>query len=119
MKICFASVLHLHIRSINKNFGNFKMFFSNLSFSFSIICLSETDWLNESNVDTSIYELPNYVSVHQIRIHYEGGEVPVYTHKNFQFKIRNDLSINRKDIESSVVELLHEKRRNTLFTVVY
>ena len=44
------SVLHLHIRSINKDFENFKMFLSNRNFSFSIICFSET-WLNDLNVD--------------------------------------------------------------------
>ena len=75
------------------------MFLSNLNFSFSIICFPET-WLNDSNVDNSNYELPNYVSVHHIRNHYKGGGVSVYIHKNFKFKIRNDLSINSKDIES-------------------
>ena len=109
--------MHLNIRSINKNFENFKMFLSNLNFSFSIICLSET-WLNDSNVDNSNYELPNYVSVHQIRNHYKWGGVSVYIHKNFEFKIRNDLSINSKDIESISGELLYEKRRNTLFNVI-
>ena len=64
--------------------------------------------MNDSNVDNSNYELPTYVSVHQIRNHYKG-----------KFKIRNDLSINSKDIESIRVELVYEKRRNTLFNVVY
>ena len=45
-----TSVLHLNIRSVNKDFENFKMFLSNKNFSFSIICFSET-WLNDSNVD--------------------------------------------------------------------
>ena len=71
------SVLHLNIRSINKNSENFKMFLLNLNFNFSIICFSET-WLNDSNVDNSNYELPNYVSVHQIRNHYKRGGVSVY-----------------------------------------
>ena len=84
------------------------MFLSNLNFSFSIICFSET-WLNDSNVDNSNYELPNYVSVHQIRNHYKGGGVSVYIHKNFEFKIRNDLSINSKDIESIGVEFISNK----------
>ena len=94
------------------------MFLSNLNFSFSIICFSET-WLNDSNIDNSNYELPNYVSVHQIKNHYKEGGVSGYIHKNFEFKIRNDFSINSKDIETIGVELLHEKRRNTLFNVVY
>ena len=82
------------------------MFLSNLNISFSIICFSET-WLNDSNVDNSNHELPNYVSVHQIRNHYEEIEVSVYIDKNFEFKIRNDLSINSKDIESIGVKLLY------------
>ena len=62
----------------------------------------------------------NYVSVQHIGNHYyKGGGVSVYIHKNFEFKPRNDLSINCKDIESIRVEFLHEKRRNTLINVVY
>ena len=110
--------MHLNIRSINKNFGNFKRFLSNLIFGFSIICFSEA-WLDDSNVDNSNYELPNYVSVHQIRNHYKGGGVSVYILKNLEFKIRDDLSINFKDIESVGVKILHAKRRNSLFNVVY
>ena len=79
-----VSVLHLNVRSINKNFESFKIFLSNLNFSFSIICFSET-WLNDSNLDNSNYELPNYVGVHQIKNHYKGGGVSVYIHKNFEF----------------------------------
>ena len=92
-----VSVLHLNIRSINKNLENFKMLLSNLNCSFSIICFSET-WLNDSNVDNSNYQLSNYVGVLQIRKHYKRGGISVYIHKNFEFKIRNDLSINRKDV---------------------
>ena len=66
-----VSVLHLSIRN-NKHFKNFKIFLSNLNFSFSIICFSET-WLNDSNEDNSNYELQNYVNVHQTRNHYKGG----------------------------------------------
>ena len=105
-----VSVLHLNIRSINKNFDKFKMFLSDQNFSFSIIHFSET-WLNDSSVGSSNYELPNYVNVHQIRNLYKGGGVAIYIHKNFEFKIRDDLSINSKDIESIRVELLYEKRR--------
>ena len=93
------------------------MFSSNLNFSFSLICFSET-WLNDSNVDNSNYELPHCVSVHQIRNHYKGGGVSVNIHKNFEFKIKNDLSINNKDIELIGAEPLHEKRRKTLINVV-
>ena len=36
------SVLHLNIRSIKKNFENFKLFLNSINFTFSVICLSET-----------------------------------------------------------------------------
>ena len=110
-------VLHLNIRSIKKNFENFKMFLSDQNFSFSIICFSEK-WLNNSNVDNSNYELPNCVSVHQIRNHYKRGGVSVCIHKNLKFKIRNDLSINSKDFESIGVELLYEKGE-TLYLLLF
>ena len=36
------SVLHLNIRSIRKNFENFKLFLNSINFTFSVICISET-----------------------------------------------------------------------------
>ena len=63
--------------------------------------------------------IANYVSLHLCHKGRGGGGCSVYIHKNFEFKIRNDLSINSKDIESIGVELLCEKRRNTLFNVIY
>ena len=36
------SILHLNIRSINKNFEAFKQFYLSLNFNFSIVCFSET-----------------------------------------------------------------------------
>ena len=44
-KTKIVSVLHLYIRSINKNFENFKMFLLNLNFSFSIICFLKHGWM--------------------------------------------------------------------------
>ena len=77
------------------------MFLSNLNLSFSIICFSET-WLNDSNVDNSNYELPNYISVHQIRNLYKGGRVSVYIHKNFEFKSEMILALIVKILNQSV-----------------
>ena len=92
------------------------MFLSNLNFSFSIICFSET-WLNDSNVNNSNYELPNYVSVHQIRNHYKGGGVSVFIHKNFEFKIRNDLPLIVKILDQSVWKVC-VKKGGTLYLML-
>ena len=109
------SILHLNIRSTNKNFEHFKIFLSNLNFSFSIMCFFKT-WLNDSNVDTSNYKLPNHVSVCQIRKHCRRTEVSVYTHKNIKFTTRDDLNINCKDCELVGLEL---EKKEEHFNVAY
>ena len=40
-KVAF-SVLHLNIRSLNKNFQNLKTFLADFGFAFQIICLTES-----------------------------------------------------------------------------
>ena len=72
------SILHLNIRSIKKNFENFKLFLSSLSFDFSVICFSET-WLHESSLTSqSLDELPHYKSIYQIKNYGKGGGVSIY-----------------------------------------
>ena len=61
------SVLHLNIRSINKNFEGFSEFYSKLNHVFSVICFSET-WASEENINkNSTFQLKNYNVVHQVR----------------------------------------------------
>ena len=43
---CSFSILHVNIRSIKKNFSNFRLFLSQLKHEFSVICLTET-WCND------------------------------------------------------------------------
>ena len=44
------SVLHLDIRSMKKNFENFREFLKNLSVSFGDICLSETWFVSQEEI---------------------------------------------------------------------
>ena len=111
-------ILHLNIRSINKNFETFKNFLSTLNYNFSIICFSET-WLEETNNENSNYELPGYYSIHQIRNNRKGDGISIHIKKVLNFKIKDDLSINCKDVESLCIELLFENKRNTLIYVLY
>ena len=112
------SILHLNIRSTKNLFKTFKNFLSTLNFNFSIILFSET-LLDETDTENSNYELPGYYSIHQIRNNRKGGGVAVYIKKVLNFKIKYDLSINCKDVESLCAELLFENRRNTLINVLY
>ena len=109
------SILHLNIRSIKKNFENFKLFLSFLDFSFSVICFSET-WFDD--LDNSVYDLPNYISKHQVRSDRRGGGVSIYIHSSIKFKERPDLSIISKDIETLTLEILSDKTRNILVNVL-
>ena len=69
------SFLHINIRQMNKNFENFKLFLSSLGFTFSVIRFSET-WLDERSISNkSLYELPNYTIIHQVRMQRRGGRV--------------------------------------------
>ena len=53
------SVLHLNIRSIKKNFNNFKLLVPSLKSEFSKTCFAETG-LDDINVVSSNNELPRY-----------------------------------------------------------
>ena len=112
------SILHLNIKSIKKNFKNFKFFLSSVSFDFSI-CFLET-WLDESSsTSKSLYELPNYKSIHLIRNYGKEGGVSIFIKDSINFKPRPDLSINNVNVESISIELLCNKNQNTLTNVLY
>ena len=112
------SIFHLNIRSLKKNFEDFKYFLNELNFEFKIICLSET-WCQSDELTNSLYNIPNYVARHQIRKHSKGGGVSIYIHKSLMFKMRPEISINNEHIESLCVEILNEKKRNSFINVVY
>ena len=112
----YFSFLHLHIRSIKKNFESFKTFLSSLDFTFSIISFSET-WCDDLN--NFIYVLPSYTNSHQKRSDRKGGDVSVYIHNSLNFKTKPDLSSNCGDIESLALEIISEKTRNTIVSVLY
>ena len=110
------SILHLNIQSIKINSENFKLFLSSLGFSVSVTCFSET-WLDD--FDNSTYELPNSISKHQARSDHRGGGVSIYIHNSLKFKERSNISINNKDIESLMLEILSDKIHSVLVNVLY
>ena len=85
-----------------------------------MICFSEA-WLDEETLSTSrsLYELSVYKSIHQIRNYSKGGGAPIYINKSLNFRLRPDLSISSRDVESLSIEILFYKERNTLKNVLY
>ena len=112
----YFSILHHNIRSIKKIFESFKTFFSSLDYTFSIICFSET-WCDD--LDNFTDDLSSYISNHQKRSDRKGGGVSAYLHSSFKVKTRSDLSTNCRDIGSLTLEIISEKIRNTIISVLY
>ena len=80
------SVLHLNIRSTNKNFVTFQDFYKFLNTKLRIAGLTET-LVNDSNINqNSLIQLEGYISVHQIRKSRKGGRIVLF--------IRDSLCIN-------------------------
>ena len=70
-------------------------------------------------MDNFTYDLPNYTSNHQKRSDRKGGGVSAYIHNSLNVKTRPDLSTNCGDIESLTLEIISEKTRNTIVSVLY
>ena len=60
------SVRHLNIRSLRKNFKDFKELYKTLNPKFSIVCFSETSADDDKLDNDSLIQLSGYV-LHQIR----------------------------------------------------
>ena len=100
------SVLHLNIRSMNKNFESFKEFYSKMKFKFSIVCFSETRVDDISFSKNSNFQLSAYKVLHQTITNRKVGGVCVFVHENLSFKLRQDLCINCDAIQSLSVEII-------------
>ena len=113
------SVLHLNIRSINKNFEAFTEFYSKLNHIFSVICFSET-WASEENIDkNSTFQLKNYDVIHQVRNSRKGGGLCIFIHESLCYKLRKKRSINSEAIESLSIEISNKKASNLIFNAIY
>ena len=94
------SIFHLNIKSLNKNLQNLKTFLAELGCGCQIICLTEF-WCSTDGDNNSIYELPGYTSVHQVRNSGEGkvgvgGEICIFLHDSSVFELRPDISKSNK-----------------------
>ena len=66
-----------------------------------------------------LIEQPNYNSTHQGGGDRKDGGVSIDIHKSLDFTVKPDLSINNNDIKSLAIEILLDKKRNTLINALY
>ena len=79
------SLMHMNIRSLNKNFEIFELFLSSLNdFPFSVIGVTET-WLHTNSPD--LFGIENYNFIRNDRKYGKGGGVAMYVNNQIEFKI--------------------------------
>ena len=112
------SVLHISIRSINKDYETFKSLYSKLNCTFSVVCFFKPWLLIIQFVMIQIFERENYTALHLERKSGRGGELSIFVREEIYFKHRTDLSINSNDVESLCIEIHQEKGENILVSVM-
>ena len=96
------SVLHLNIRSLNKNFESLKNLLFEINFCFKVICITESCCSDDLHTNNR-YQLPIYVSIHQVRKNGKiGGGITIFIHKELIYDIRRDLSVKDGDTNFKV-----------------
>ena len=95
-----CSVLHLNIRSLNKNFECLKNLLVEINFCFKVIYITES-WCSYDLNTNNRYQLSNYVSIHQVKKNGKtGGGITIFIHKELIYNIRHDLGVNDEDTEA-------------------
>ena len=92
------SVISFNIRSMNKNFEEFKDFIISLNHEFSVISLTET-WCLDDPKNKTLFKLDNYTSMHQARNDNRNGGGTC-------FFIHNSLTLIRGRIYASITMTL-------------
>ena len=113
------SVFHLNIRSLQKNFENFKLFLNSCNTRFDVLCLSET-WCDAQVLNNSLYHLPNYTILEQPRSSGKrGGGVMMYISNIYAYTIRKKISISNIHAKTLFFELYFANCKNIIIGVVY
>ena len=113
------SIISFNIRSMKKNFEEFRDFITNLNYEFSVICLTET-WCLDDPRNESLFKLNNYTSLHQARSgERNGGGTCLFIHNSLSFNKRSDLCVNNNDIESLSIEIVNANSKNIIVNVTY
>ena len=111
------SLIHFNARSLLNKKAVINNFLEELKTNpIKFIGVSET-WLNKNTEQLANFE--NYSAEFSSRKDKEGGGVALYILNNINYKVRNDLKLECDQCSSITVEVLNEKSKNILITVVY
>ena len=110
------SVFHINTWSMNKNFEKLREYLSDVKGN----ALTDTG-CNDDKVDkNSLWQLPNYTAIHQIRnIGQKGGGIGLYIHNSLHYKIPKNENINNNDIECLNIENVSKASKNIIISCIY
>ena len=114
------TVLHINIRSMNKNFEKLREYLSYVKGNFSIIALTQA-WCSDDKADkNSLWQLPNYTAIHQIRNSDQKGRgKALYAHNSFNYKLPKNKNINNNDIECLNIETVSKTSKIGITSCIY
>ena len=110
------SLLHVNIRSMNKNFESLNNLLDQSNFNFSVLGLSETWFSDKPN---SLFSIPGFDLVYNNRINKTGGGVGMYISSAYRYSERPNLNYMNDSIETIFVEIESVERKNIIIGVVY
>ena len=119
LKISF-SVLHINIRSMNKNFEKLREYLSHVKGNFSIIALTETWYSDDKSDKNSLWQLLNYTAIYQIRnSSWKRGGIALHVYNSLNYKIPKSKNINNNDIECWNIEIVSKASKNVIISCIY
>ena len=114
------SVLHINIRSMNKNFEKLREYLSHVKGNFSIIALTETWYSDDKSDKNSLWQLLNYTAIYQIRnSSRKRGRIALHVYNGLYYEIPESKNINNNDIECWNIEIVSKASKNVIISCIY
>ena len=101
-------LLHLNVRSLNKNFSSFKEILEIFPNSPEIICISET-WLKADLIKN--LSIPDYTFHHSPAVVTNAGGVAMYISNKFHFENIQEYNIENANCEKFWIKLQNSKNK--------
>ena len=113
------SMMHLNIRSAQKNLGTLESYLATLNHKFTVIGISES-WLKNHNADR--YGLSGYNAIHKYRSARSGGGVSIFIQDDIEYFWRDVLCFQNDTTETAFIEIDKDhvgKEKNVIIGVIY
>ena len=109
-------MLHLNIRSLQKNVDSLCNLLMTFKFEFKVICILET-WCSANSMNHNLFKLPQCKSIYEVRKTGKGVGIAIFLHESLTFTIGHDFSVNNTDIEALCVEIINKKQKTSSLTL--